>query len=585
MVWSSEYYDYRRWKMDFEKINELQKIIDEKNDEIYRLTARMEEEKQKFKNELQSIHDYYEGIIALMPGHVYWLDRNNIFLGCNDLQAKNAQFSSRKDIVGKTNFDMPWKDQAEELNKVNNLVMETGIPHTAEEYAVMANGMAIYISQKVPLRNKDNEIIGVLGISLDITERKKMEVALRRAKENAEVANQAKTEFIANMSHDIHTPLSGIVGMSKLLEKQVQDPEQKQYARWINESGEQLLELLKGVLDLISVDNISESDVQDESFDLRKNIQDISQLVQPTVQMKKIQLHIEIDEAVPQRVITDGTKLHRVFLNLLGNAIKFTDKGSITIKVRVLANENDYVQLRFSIIDTGIGIPDELQVRIFDRFFRADPSYKGTHSGCGVGLHIAQKYVGLLGGEISLNSELGNGSTFYFTLTMKVARDEDDIGRSITTTEIPVAAVNQKEATVPLILLVEDNMNALRLIETVVEKAGYEYYSAVDGEHALELIKTNDFDLIVTDVDLPGISGKTLTPCIREWEKEMHKKPLPIVGLTAQEVNEVQDSCLQSGMNQVLRKPVHLKALQNAVNQLVLWGGQQDSANKIQVEN
>ncbi|HHF7346963.1 TPA: ATP-binding protein [Legionella feeleii] len=571
--------------MDFEKIKELQKIIDEKNDEIHRLTARMEEEKQKFKNELQSIHDYYEGIIALMPGHVYWLDRNNVFLGCNDLQAKNAQLSSRKDIVGKTNFDMPWKDQAEELNKLNNLVMETGIPHTAEEYAVMANGMAIYISQKVPLRNKNNEIIGVLGISLDITERKKMEVALRRAKENAEVANQAKTEFIANMSHDIHTPLSGIVGMSKLLERQVQDPEQKQYARWINESGEQLLELLKGVLDLISVDNISESDVQDESFDLRKNIQDISQLVQPTVQMKKIQLHIEIDEAVPQRIITDGTKLHRVFLNLLGNAIKFTDKGSITVKVRVLADENDYVQLRFSIIDTGIGIPDELQVRIFDRFFRADPSYKGKHSGCGVGLHIAQKYVGLLGGEISLNSELGKGSTFYFTLTMKVPRDEDEIARIIPTTEIPVVAVNQKEATVPLILLVEDNMNALRLIETVVEKAGYQYYSAVDGEHALELIKTNDFDLIITDVDLPGMSGKTLTPCIREWEKEMHKKPLPIVGLTAQEVNEVQDSCLQSGMNQVLRKPVHLKALQNAVNQLVLSGGQQDSANKIQVEN
>ncbi|HHF7343728.1 TPA: ATP-binding protein [Legionella feeleii] len=571
--------------MDFEKIKELQNIIDEKNDEIYRLTARMEEEKQKFKNELQSIHDYYEGIIALMPGHVYWLDRNNVFLGCNDLQAKNAHLSSRKDIVGKTNFDMPWKDQAEELNKLNNLVMETGIPHTAEEYAVMANGMAIYISQKVPLRNKNNEIIGVLGISLDITERKKMEVALRRAKENAEVANQAKTEFIANMSHDIHTPLSGIVGMSKLLERQVQDPEQKQYARWINESGEQLLELLKGVLDLISVDNISESDVQDESFDLRKNIQDISQLVQPTVQMKKIQLHIEIDEAVPQRIITDGTKLHRVFLNLLGNAIKFTDKGSITVKVRVLADENDYVQLRFSIIDTGIGIPDELQVRIFDRFFRADPSYKGKHSGCGVGLHIAQKYVGLLGGEISLNSELGKGSTFYFTLTMKVPRDEDEIARIIPTTEIPVVAVNQKEATVPLILLVEDNMNALRLIETVVEKAGYQYYSAVDGEHALELIKTNDFDLIITDVDLPGMSGKTLTPCIREWEKEMHKKPLPIVGLTAQEVNEVQDSCLQSGMNQVLRKPVHLKALQNAVNQLVLSGGQQDSANKIQVEN
>nr|WP_040916524.1 response regulator [Legionella tunisiensis] len=128
-------------------------------------------------------------------------------------------------------------------------------------------------------------------------------------------------------------------------------------------------------------------------------------------------------------------------------------------------------------------------------------------------------------------------------------------------------------------------MNALRLIETVVEKAGYQYYSAVDGEHALELIKTNDFDLIITDVNLQATTGKALTPCIREWEKEMHKKPLPIVGLTAQEVNEVEDSCLQSGMNQILRKPVHLKALQDAVNQLILSDGQQDIANETPVEN
>ena len=196
MIWSSEYYDYQRWKMDFEKIKELQKIIDEKNDEIHRLNARMEEETQKFKSELQSVHDYYEGIIALMPGHVYWLDRNNVFLGCNDLQAKNAQLSSRKDIVGKTNFDMPWKDQAEELNKLNNLVMETGIPHTAEEYAVMANGMAIYISQKVPLRNKNNEIVGVLGISLDITERKKWKLHCAAQKKMLKLQTRLKRSLL-----------------------------------------------------------------------------------------------------------------------------------------------------------------------------------------------------------------------------------------------------------------------------------------------------------------------------------------------------------------------------------------------------
>lgn len=274
--------------MDSEKIKELHEIINQKNEKIRQLTLSLEDEKLKFKNELQAAHDYYENIIALMPGHVYWLDKNNVFLGCNDLQAKSAHLQSRKEIVGKTNYDMPWKDQAEILNKLNKLVMETGIPHTAEEYAVKAEGMGIYHSQKVPLRNQRDEIIGVLGISLDITEHKKMEAALRRAKENAEVANQAKTEFIENMSHDIHTPLSGIVGMSRLLEEKAEDPERKQYARWIHESGEQLLDLLNGVMEIVAADNLRENDVHEELFELRKNIKDIAYLVQPTLEMKKL---------------------------------------------------------------------------------------------------------------------------------------------------------------------------------------------------------------------------------------------------------------------------------------------------------
>lgn len=551
-------------------MKELQDIIDEKNKEIQRLTQSLEEEKLKFQNELQAVHDYYESIIAFMPGHVYWLDKNNVFLGCNDIQAKDAYLNSRKEIVGKTNFDMPWKDQAEELNKLNNRVMETGIPHTVEEYAVMANGMAIYMSHKVPLRNKNNEIIGVLGISLDITERKKMEVALRRAKESAEVANQAKTEFIANMSHDIHTPLSGIVGMSKLLEEKAQNPEQKQYARWINESGEQLLELLKGVLEIVAADNVRESDVQVELFDLYKNIQDMAYLVRPTVQMKQIQLRIDIDKNVPRFVITDGTKLHKVLLNLLGNAIKFTDRGIVTIKISALANENDYVQLRFSVSDTGIGIPDELQTRIFDRFFRAVPSHKGKHSGYGVGLHIAQKYVGLLGGEIHLESELGKGSTFYFTLTLKVDNSDKE--------QLVGSVSNVPMSNSPLILLVEDNILALRSVEAVVEQAGYQYYSAVDGDHALELLETNDFDLILTDTELPTISGKSFTQYIRSWEKQLHKKTIPIVGLAKKASDEAERECLQSGMNKVLIKPIHLNALQQAVNELI--GSESSSVNE-----
>ncbi len=554
--------------MDSEKIKELHEIINRQSAEIHRLALSLEEEKLKFKNELQAAHDYYENIIALMPGHVYWLDRNNVFLGCNDSQAKSARLQSRKDIVGKTNYDMPWKDQAEELNKLNTLVMETGIPHTAEEYAVMTNGMGIYYSQKVPLRNQRNEIIGVLGISLDITERKKMEVALRRAKENAEVANQAKTEFIENMSHDIHTPLSGIVGMSRLLEDKAEDPERKQYARWIHESGEQLLDLLNGVMEIVSADNLRESDVREELFELRKNIKDIAHLVQPTLEMKKIQLNIEIDETTPNSVITDGTKLHRVLLNLVGNAIKFTDTGVVTIKVETLSRENSYAQLRFSVIDSGIGIPPELKNKIFDRFFRAIPSYKNKHSGYGVGLHVAQKYLSLLGGEINLESEVGKGSTFYFTLTMKIGYNENN---SLTYDMSKTKAQQEKTLShSPLILLVEDNIISLHMLENVVEQSGYQFYSAIDGEHALELLETNDFDLIITDVGISGISDKTLVQCIRDMEDRLQKKTIPIIGLTTNTSGEMKSDHLRSGMNKVLTKPIHLKMLQEVVNNLNL---------------
>ncbi|WP_454781782.1 ATP-binding protein [Legionella sp. WA2022007384] len=558
--------------MDSEKIKELHEIINQKNEEIQQLTQSLEEEKLKFKNELQAVHDYYENIIALMPGHVYWLDKNNVFLGCNDLQAKSARLQSRKEIVGKTNYDMPWKDQAEELNKLNKLVMETGIPHTAEEYAVMANGMGIYYSQKVPLRNQKNETIGVLGISLDITERKKMEVALRRAKENAEVANQAKTEFIENMSHDIHTPLSGIVGMSRLLEAKAEDPERKQYARWIHESGEQLLDLLNGVMEIVAADNLKERDVHEELFELRKNIKDIAHLVQPTLEMKKIQLNIEIDDTAPNSFITDGTKLHRVLLNLVGNAIRFTDTGIVTIKVETLSHENSYAQLRFSVIDTGIGIPPELKDKIFDRFFRATPSYKSQHGGYGVGLHVAQKYLSLLGGEINLESEVGKGSSFYFTLTMKIGYNENN---TLTYNETKAP---KKEAVShgPLMLLVEDNIISLHMIENVVEQAGYEFYSAIDGEHALELLETNDFDLIITDVGISGISDKNLVQCIRDMEQRRHKTPLPIIGLTTNTSGETGDNPLRAEMNKILTKPIHLKMLQEIVNGLNLESSKQE---------
>ncbi|MFA5960160.1 MAG: PAS domain-containing sensor histidine kinase [Tatlockia sp.] len=405
--------------MSVESMEKLQTLIDEKNREINQLKECLEQEKLAHEEELKYVHDYYENILAVLPGHVYWLDKNNIFLGCNNSQAQNAKLNSRKDIVGKTNYDMPWKDQADELNKLNNLVMETGEPHVAEEYAVMSHGLAIYLSQKTPLRNNRNEIVGVLGVSIDITERKKMEVAVRRAKETAELANHAKTEFITHMSQDIKTPLAGIVALSGYLAHNVQNEAEKQYAGWIKNSSKALLVLLDKVLMVIADEQMNNNEVHEALFDIREEIQSMIDLVQPNITLKKLHLVVDIEENVPQKIITDGVKLQRILLNLISNAIKFTEKGSITIQVQTLLDTKEYVQLKFGVLDTGIGIADEHKSRIFERFFCVNPC--PNESNQGVGLHIAQNYVSLLGGEIQVESERNQGSHFHFTLPIKVA--------------------------------------------------------------------------------------------------------------------------------------------------------------------
>lgn len=403
--------------MSFDEMEKLNKIIEEKDKEIERITALLNQEKSTSNIALQELQNFYEEILALMPGHVYWLDKNNVFLGCNDIQAQDAQLQSRKEIVGKTNYEMPWKDQAEELNKLNNLVMETGIPHTAEEYAVMAGGMSIFLSNKTPLRDKQNNIIGVLGLSIDITEQKKMEAALRRAKENAEIANHTKTEFIANTSHDIRLPLRGIVEMSRMMSEHANTQEDKSYAMWIHQSCKQLLNLLEDVLRSIAIDKTNASEVNFELTNLRDNMQDMVNLVYPMLKIRNIDLQMRIDESIPPIVITDKAKLNRILLYLLGIAINSCEKSTIIVNIEYLGSDSVYAQIKFSIIDT------DRMINVDSTFLEATSSVSAPLEGDDnqdINLSIAQRYIGILGGEIKLNQESENGTSFSFILSMKI---------------------------------------------------------------------------------------------------------------------------------------------------------------------
>lgn len=517
-------------------------------------------------------------ILDNLPGHVYWKNLDSVFQGCNKAQANSAGFSDKNGVIGKTDYDMPWRNEANALRESDALVMRNRQTLTREEASQLAGSdkISIFLSKKTPLLDKTGAVVGILGISFDITERKDMEEKLRQAKIAAEAANRAKTEFIANMSHDIRTPLTGVIGMSELLENDLKDPETKQYARWLHNSAEQLLQMLNDILDDIKVDNLNEHDIHNERVALRPCIQNLIQLVLPSTKLKHLNIVVHIEEDVPVFIVTDRAKLQRILLNILGNAIKFTQKGSITIKVKCLHVTHEETHIQFSITDTGIGIPKDQQNKVFDRFFRGSPSYKGIYNGQGLGLHIAQAYASLIGGRISLSSMEGVGTTLYLDLCSNgdilSAQNHLLCDTSKTNQPLvvdPATTLQDTHENSPRLLLIEDNPVARKVIESLATKTGCRFVSAANGEEALMLAKNNAFDLIITDIGLPGISGHEFTQKLRQWEAAEEHTHVPIIGLTGHARDAAEKKCIDCGMNDVFSKPTNLAMFQTILNQFV----------------
>lgn len=414
---------------------------------------------------------------------------------------------------------------------------------------IMDNGFPVY--------DNNGRCCGVTGVAVDVTKEKQYELALKHAKEQAEAANRTKVEFIENMSHDIKTPLSGVIGMSDLLVQSLNDPQQKQYAQWINVSGEQLLKLLNGILEVVSSDVINEQNVHKELFDLKRCIQEVIELETPIAYLKGLDLDVQWDEHIPKFIYSDRMKVHRIILNLLGNAIKFTEKGSVCISVDLIEEKNYHVMVRFRVKDTGIGILEEQQNKVFDRFYKAMPSYKGIYCGHGVGLHIVLAYVKRLGGDIQLISKPGVGTTFEFELEFDYLHTDPSVThchKNNNQYEHPPHLFAAKEPC--HVLIVEDNTIALKVLEAVVSNAGCHFTSAKDGEQAMALIQSMDFDLIITDIGLPGISGYELAQAARARECLDVLHPTPIIGLTAHTKMYAEHNCFAAGMNDVYSKPI-----------------------------
>ena len=521
---------------------------------------------------LNTVIHYYENILNCMPGNVYWLDQNCLALGCNQNVLDMFGLKSVAEFKGLSFEEMgrigKWSKEATLSFKQDSLaVIQTGIPRINIEEPPIPNhnGEFIYfLTTRVPLFNDQHQVIGLVGISIDITQRKKLEKELLEEKQKAEAANLAKSSFIANMSHDIRTPLNGVIGMSQLLEERAAAVDDKQYARWINESGNQLMYLLNNILEVVSLDQVDEQTIHHDTFSLASLINDITELEQPSILMKKLAFVVNVDPKLPKLIISDRMKLHRILLNLIGNAIKFTQKGSITLEVKQDCATEKHVTITFIVADTGIGIPQSLQNKIFDRFFRLSPSYKGQYQGHGVGLHIVQSFVNLLGGKINVYSEEGHGSSFSFQLTFEKSRSTNlQEEKAKQKPRKNGASLNKNTLSQPF-LLIEDNPIALKLLEHLMKKLGFSFRSAKSAEEALHYLKENTATLIITDIGLPGISGIELTKLIRKNRDATAN--CFIIGLTAHAPSETFEACLKAGMNTVLTKPVDFNKLEQLID-------------------
>lgn len=371
----------------------------------------------------EAVRDYLENIIALLPGHIFWKDLNCRFLGCNTAQAKVAGLESRHAIIGKSAYDIISKNQletdrraqADAIDRVDKEIMHTGIPMTIEEPLMLEDGsQRFFLSQKIPLRDRNNKITGLLGISIDITDRKKMEEDLLIAKEKAEIANHAKDDFISDMEHDLRTPFSGIGGVANIL-----------YGMQGDFPKEQLLELLEmmvksctqwedihnRIFDAVVIDQPQE--LRKETFSISQELTGIRELMLATLHLKKLSCIINPIPSAIDTITTDKLKFRLIMSSIIGNAINFTEEGLITITVTV---ENGYCIIR--VTDTGIGIPADKLDFIFERFTKLSRSNKfgSNFQGIGAGLYISRHFANLLGGSIEVESIVGKGSAFIVKL-------------------------------------------------------------------------------------------------------------------------------------------------------------------------
>ncbi|WP_051261704.1 PocR ligand-binding domain-containing protein [Desulfovibrio inopinatus] len=535
------------------------------------------EEREKAAETIRKSHYMLTQVMNSIPQAVFWKDVDGKYLGCNTVFAATSGLDAPEQIVGKTDFDLPWpKELSEAYRADDRTVIESNSPrfHIIEPLQRPDGTRLVVDTSKIPLSlsGSKGKPYAVLGVYEDITERirneeelatyrnhledlvderttdlrneiaerQRVEEDLRQAKDAAEAANMAKSMFLANMSHELRTPLNAVLGFSQVM-RHSSDLSKKQIETLdiILRSGEHLLGLINDVLDISKIE-AGQITLTEETFDLLDTLQSIKDMTSTRAKAKGLQFLMELDPSIPQYIKADEKRLKQVILNLTGNAVKFTEHGGVVMRVRATTNH-----LNFEIEDTGPGISTDDVPRLFQKFEQGSSRKEGT----GLGLYISQKLVEKMGGKISVRTETGQGSLFSFSIHYALA---DQL--LVQPPKVERFATGLSAGQKPIrVLVIEDTEESRILLKNMLDLDGIDIVEAVNGEEGIRLFHEHKPDLILMDMRMPVMDGYEATRQIKSTEQG---QKTPIIAITASVFAEDRQQVIDTGANEFIRKPI-----------------------------
>src|SRR3954467_141766 len=526
-------------------------------------TARqqVEDEKKKLDQRLRDQQFYTRSLIESNIDAIMTTDPSGIITDVNK-QMEALTGCTRDELIGapsKGYFTDP--DRAEAGIK---LVLSQKKVTDYELTARARDGKKTVVSYNATtFYDRDRTLQGVFAAARDVTERKRVEVELQQAVAVAESASRTKSDFLASMSHESQNPMNAIIGIADLLAKTQLSPEQSKYVQIFRRGGDNLLHLIDNILDLSKVES-SQIELERTEFSLKDLLKKVTEMVVVRADEKGLALVCDIAPKVPTDLIGDPTRLRQVLLNLLGNAIKFTESGEVALRVTPDTDSTIPAALRFTISDTGIGIPGEKLGGVFELFTQADSSTTRRYGGSGLGLTISKRLVELMAGRISVESELGYGSVFSFVVPLEVRP------KTKRRTAVSVGTISEAPLRALHILLVEDSPDNRTITVAYMKDMPYRVDIAEHGAIAAEKFTAGHYDLVLMDRQMPVMDGLTATRAIREWERANHRSLTPIVALTAAALKGDLEQCLAAGCTAYLSKPIKQEVLLRAIRELAV---------------